>query len=572
MKDKEEFLFGLCSWFIIFLFPSFFLPILFFLFIISLFTQELNWIFEILLSPIVTVIEFFIKNKDNTTNTNNSKTTKKHNFTLQKKHYISHNENKIKSKNNNQIEIPPSWSPNEFIVGTYRITNKTNKKVYIGESINIQQRWAKHFYDLTKGEHHNYKLQNDFNKYGLSSFQPEVLKRIHYSTYIETKKILLEEEEKQIKHEKSLGKEVYNLENNEYKQNEIDFSYGITATQIKENNSKIGDKEEAQITPIPRRKKINNSLTNNVTRENKTTTKPINNKNSFFYYFDCLEKNQTPKITWEKLIKVADFNEELDSLIPITYAFLYNKTKNLNLNYSQLTDLSKNSNLKHQSHKDSKFGYNPLMAALSFNVKESLELDSVLLDYLIKNSNLLQFEHEEGYEPLYLKSKNDNFNYYEGDYGEGEIGTGRNALLIALANNKKQNLNLSKSQFLYLIKHSHLKHYDDFSENAFLYAIEYYSPQYLPFDDTVWDLLIDYSEVETKSYSWIIKNMLDPYFENKVVTYLNFNEKQWQMILHKLAISFKENGHDSEIFSLLENNLFKLGLSKKDLNILKTTQ
>ena len=37
--------------------------------------------------------------------------------------------------------------------GIYKITNLKNDKVYIGESIDIYQRWGRHKKDLRKGEH-----------------------------------------------------------------------------------------------------------------------------------------------------------------------------------------------------------------------------------------------------------------------------------------------------------------------------------------------------------------------------------------------------------------------------------
>ena len=50
--------------------------------------------------------------------------------------------------------------------GIYKITNKINGKYYIGRSINIQNRWDKHIYQLKSGNHVNYKLQNDCNNAG----------------------------------------------------------------------------------------------------------------------------------------------------------------------------------------------------------------------------------------------------------------------------------------------------------------------------------------------------------------------------------------------------------------------
>ena len=45
------------------------------------------------------------------------------------------------------------------MIGVYAIINKTNGKMYIGESINILLRWKFHKEKLNKGLHHSYKLQ-----------------------------------------------------------------------------------------------------------------------------------------------------------------------------------------------------------------------------------------------------------------------------------------------------------------------------------------------------------------------------------------------------------------------------
>lgn len=47
--------------------------------------------------------------------------------------------------------------------GIYIIFNNINDKVYIGKSLNIEDRWDRHKNDLKNGAHHSYKLQEDFN-------------------------------------------------------------------------------------------------------------------------------------------------------------------------------------------------------------------------------------------------------------------------------------------------------------------------------------------------------------------------------------------------------------------------
>lgn len=50
--------------------------------------------------------------------------------------------------------------------GIYKITNTATNKVYIGSSINLNNRRREHFRRLEEGTHKNSKLQNSYNKHG----------------------------------------------------------------------------------------------------------------------------------------------------------------------------------------------------------------------------------------------------------------------------------------------------------------------------------------------------------------------------------------------------------------------
>lgn len=56
------------------------------------------------------------------------------------------------------------------MIGIYKITNTINNKVYIGQSVNIEQRFNKH-----KRSKKNYPLYNDFKLYGIENFTFEIL-------------------------------------------------------------------------------------------------------------------------------------------------------------------------------------------------------------------------------------------------------------------------------------------------------------------------------------------------------------------------------------------------------------
>lgn len=55
--------------------------------------------------------------------------------------------------------------------GIYFISNKINNKLYIGQSINIEQRWNAHKRELRNNIHENSKLQRAWNKYGEENFE-----------------------------------------------------------------------------------------------------------------------------------------------------------------------------------------------------------------------------------------------------------------------------------------------------------------------------------------------------------------------------------------------------------------
>jgi bifunctional DNA-binding transcriptional regulator/antitoxin component of YhaV-PrlF toxin-antitoxin module len=67
----------------------------------------------------------------------------------------------------------------ELISGIYKITNIENKKVYIGSSINIWDRYKEHRKTLRRNKHHSKHLQKSWNKYGEDSFTFEVIEIVY---------------------------------------------------------------------------------------------------------------------------------------------------------------------------------------------------------------------------------------------------------------------------------------------------------------------------------------------------------------------------------------------------------
>lgn len=61
------------------------------------------------------------------------------------------------------------------MTGIYKIENLVNNKVYIGQAINIENRWKGHKKELHNNNHANKHLQNAWNKYGEENFKFEVI-------------------------------------------------------------------------------------------------------------------------------------------------------------------------------------------------------------------------------------------------------------------------------------------------------------------------------------------------------------------------------------------------------------
>lgn len=64
------------------------------------------------------------------------------------------------------------------MIGIYKITNQINHRVYIGQSVNIKQRWRKHKYDAqTCNKNYDYPLYKAFRKYGIENFKFEIVEQ-----------------------------------------------------------------------------------------------------------------------------------------------------------------------------------------------------------------------------------------------------------------------------------------------------------------------------------------------------------------------------------------------------------
>ena len=63
------------------------------------------------------------------------------------------------------------------MIGIYKITNKINGKIYVGQSIDIEERWKQHEYKAfnTNSNAYNSAIHQAFRKYGVENFEYQVI-------------------------------------------------------------------------------------------------------------------------------------------------------------------------------------------------------------------------------------------------------------------------------------------------------------------------------------------------------------------------------------------------------------
>lgn len=120
-------------------------------------------------------------------------------------------------------------------IGIYSIYNIVNKKTYIGSSINIEKRWIFHKKDLFQNKHHNYKIQDDFNRYGIKKFSFQILE------IVENKKKLLETEQLYIDIFSKKRENLYNITTS------AEFSNAYLFNDFLKKNKKTTKKQEKVI-------------------------------------------------------------------------------------------------------------------------------------------------------------------------------------------------------------------------------------------------------------------------------------------------------------------------------------
>ena len=75
------------------------------------------------------------------------------------------------------------------MIGIYKIINKINNKVYIGQSIDIDRRLKDHISGLNGNYGHNPHFQNAWNKYGEKNFEFEIVEEVEDTNLLDEREI-----------------------------------------------------------------------------------------------------------------------------------------------------------------------------------------------------------------------------------------------------------------------------------------------------------------------------------------------------------------------------------------------
>ena len=122
------------------------------------------------------------------------------------------------------------------MIGIYQIKCLINNQIYIGQSVNIEQRLSQHKCDLRHNRHSNSHLQCSANKYGIENFEFTILKTISEDEYSQN---TLDNLEKEFisKYKSSLRGLGYNIESGGKSKGHISEE-----TKIKIKNANLGKK------------------------------------------------------------------------------------------------------------------------------------------------------------------------------------------------------------------------------------------------------------------------------------------------------------------------------------------
>lgn len=115
------------------------------------------------------------------------------------------------------------------MIAIYKITNRINNMVYVGSTLDVENRFKIHIRSLKNKKHHCKRLQEDYNNLGIESFVFQVVEEV-------TKELLMIKEQELINY--------YNLENLLYNSTFKAFHKGTDSdeTKIRKSIAMINNK------------------------------------------------------------------------------------------------------------------------------------------------------------------------------------------------------------------------------------------------------------------------------------------------------------------------------------------
>lgn len=197
--------------------------------------------------------------------------------------------------------------------GIYCISFNGSDKKYIGSSVDLRERKARHLTQLRKQKHNNQIMQKMFNKYGEDSFNFKVIENI------DNKNKLVEKEQYYIdkmKPEINILKNAYSTLN--YKHSD--------ETKIKLHKINVGKK-----------------MTPEQNKKNSQAQK--GNKNALGHKMTTSGKEKMVQLKSKKVInkntnEIVSSIKELSKILDIKYSTLYSKIMKGNIEWRLLNDKS----------------------------------------------------------------------------------------------------------------------------------------------------------------------------------------------------------------------------------------
>ena len=195
--------------------------------------------------------------------------------------------------------------------GIYKIKNKINNKIYIGQSKNIIQRWEQHKRNLSPS---CTKLNNAFKKYGIENFEFSIIEEISNSELLTTREQYWIEYYDSIKN----GYNILNATNTMSGESNLNSKLKLKdVNEIIEllKNTEISFKQigklyNVNVTTISR-------INSGDTWFNENIVYPIRSKDKYFHEFaNYGEKSPLSKLTDEEVmnIRMRYVNEEVKEI------------------------------------------------------------------------------------------------------------------------------------------------------------------------------------------------------------------------------------------------------------------